>query len=178
MTTTKEKQQLTIGSLLTDLTVYNAWANETLVNWLRPKPSGLIVREVASSFPSIKETLVHIWDTERFWSSVLEQVPAPPSFRQGFDGTTEDVWEGIVQHSRAMADFVATLSEEAWAEDVAFDTPYIKGIQSRAAFLNHCITHSGYHRGQVVTIARNAGITDIPMSDYSFYLLRVKQKQI
>ncbi|HEY9046947.1 MAG TPA: DinB family protein [Ohtaekwangia sp.] len=176
MTTTMEKKQLSIGTLLTDLAVYNAWANETFVNWLRTKPAELMEREVASSFPSIKGTMVHIWDTQRFWASVLEQVPAPPSFRQGYDGTTEDVWDGIVEQSRAMADFVATLSEAAWTEEVEFYTPYIQGIQSRAEFLNHCLTHSGYHRGQVVTIARNVGITDVPMSDYSFYLLRVKQK--
>jgi len=36
----------------------------------------LIEKEVASSFPGIRGTLIHIWDTERFWLSVIKRQPA------------------------------------------------------------------------------------------------------
>lgn len=32
------------------------WANETIVEWLKTKPAELLEKEVASSFPSIRET--------------------------------------------------------------------------------------------------------------------------
>jgi uncharacterized damage-inducible protein DinB len=165
-----------LGTLMTDFAIYNAWANETLTNWLKQKPESALTQEVASSFSSIFETIVHIWDTERFWYSVLKQIPAPTSFRMnGYQGTLDEAIEGIVSKSREFAEYVQTLSEEEWNEKVFFDTPWVKGTQTRFEFLLHAINHSTYHRGQVLTIGRHAGLTDGPMTDYSFYLLMVKQ---
>lgn len=62
----------TLGSLVRDYATYNAWANKTLVEWLKTKPSELMDSVVPSSFASLKETLIHIWDTQRFWLSVIQ----------------------------------------------------------------------------------------------------------
>ncbi|MFC5412092.1 DinB family protein [Larkinella bovis] len=167
-----EKTELTLASFVADCAIYNLWANQQLVDWLKTKPVALMEKTVPSSFPSLKETLVHIWDTERFWLSVLQQVPAPPSFRLfGFDGTVEEVFEGIVEHSADLADYLQSLTEPEWQEDVIFTSPWAEGIRSRIEFTHHCLNHSTYHRGQVVTIGRNLGLTDAPMTDYSFYFL-------
>lgn len=167
-----EKTELTMASFLTDLAIYNQWANQTLVDWLKTKPAELMGKTVPSSFPSLKETLVHIWDTQRFWLSVWQQVPPPPSFRfVGFDGTIEDVFDGIVEQSAEMADYIQSLTESELQEEVVLTTPWVEGVRSRIEFIQHCLNHSSYHRGQVVTIGRNVGLTDAPMTDYSFYFL-------
>ncbi|HYG15114.1 MAG TPA: DinB family protein, partial [Bacteroidia bacterium] len=54
-------------ALVKDYTVYNQWANTTLVRWLRTKPLDVLEKEIPSSFPGIKNTIVHIWDVERGW---------------------------------------------------------------------------------------------------------------
>ncbi|WP_315819131.1 DinB family protein [Paraflavitalea speifideaquila] len=36
------------------------------------------------------------------------------------------------------------------------------------------MNHSTYHRGQVVTIGHQVGLKDAPITDYMFYLLKVK----
>jgi len=38
----------------------------------------------------------------------------------------------------------------------------------------HCINHGTYHRGQIITIARNIGITDPPTTDYNYYNMVLK----
>jgi uncharacterized damage-inducible protein DinB len=38
----------------------------------------------------------------------------------------------------------------------------------------HCMNHSTYHRGQIVTMGRNLGFTDAPMTDYNFYNVMAK----
>jgi uncharacterized damage-inducible protein DinB len=38
----------------------------------------------------------------------------------------------------------------------------------------HCINHQSFHRGQLVTFARQLGITDIPSTDYIVYLREKK----
>lgn len=164
-----------ITSLMNDYVLANKWAIETIVTWLRTKPAGALEQEIASSFPGIRESLVHIWDTERFWLSVIRQQPAPVSFRMtGFVGTLEEVLDGIVETSRDFAEFVTDLSEEELCEIVYFDTPWAKGAKTRYEFIQHCMNHSSYHRGQVITIGHHVGFHDAPMTDFSFYLLMVK----
>ncbi|MFB6801427.1 DinB family protein [Peribacillus butanolivorans] len=31
------------------------------------------------------------------------------------------------------------------------------------------MNHSTYHRGQIITIGRNVGLTDAPMTDFNIY---------
>ncbi|WP_420151493.1 DinB family protein [Spirosoma sp.] len=172
---TAPKTAFTITSFISDCTAYNSWANRQLANWLQEKPAELMDQVVPSSFPSLKETLVHIWDTQRFWLSVLQQVPPPLSFRlHGFSGNVEEVFAEIVAQSEAFATYVEALSEEELQENVHFDTPWVSGSRTRLEFIQHCLNHSTYHRGQLVTIGRNVGLTDAPMTDYSFYFLIVK----
>ncbi|GAB3997487.1 DinB family protein [Spirosoma daeguense] len=168
----EQKTTLTAASQIQDFAQYNAWANKMLVNWLQPKSVELIEAVVPSSFPGLKETLVHIWDTQRFWLAVVKQVEPPISFRlHGFDGTVEEVFTGIVDQSEEFAAYIQSLSDEELAEEVTLVTPWFTGIQTRTSFIHHCMNHSTYHRGQVVTIGRVLGITDAPMTDYSFYRL-------
>ena len=168
-------RKTTIGTLTADFAIYNLWANQTMVEWLQHKSPEVLTQIVPSSFPSLKETLVHIWDTQRFWLAFLKKVPAPQSFRAGFDGTLDEVFEGIVDQSREFAVYVKFLSEDALLEEVELRTPWANGTQSRVEWIQHCLSHSCYHRGQLVTIARNVGITQgIPMTDYSSYMLNGK----
>lgn len=172
---TAEKTTFTVASFVSDCATYNSWANQQLVNWLQDKPVELMEQVVPSSFPSLKETLVHIWDTQRFWLAVLQQVPPPLSFRMhGFTGTVDEVFTELVDQSETFATYIESLSEEALQEIVHFDTPWVSGTRTRLEFIQHCLNHSTYHRGQLVTIGRNVGLTDAPMTDYSFYFLIVK----
>ena len=165
-----------LTSLVGDYVVANKWAIETIIAWLRTKPADALDQEIASSFPGIRATLVHIWDTERFWLSVIRQEPAPVSFRMtGFDGTLEEVFQGIQETSGEFAAFVRDLSEEEVCEIVTFDTPWVSGSKTRYEFIQHCMNHSTYHRGQVITMGHHVGFHDAPMTDFSFYLLMIKQ---
>lgn len=172
MNTVAEKPAtFTLSMLVKDYARYNQWAHETLISWLRTKSTDLLEQTVPSSYPSIKLTLLHIWDTERFWLSVLQQTPAPKSYIwEGFDGTLEDILQGIVAFSSEVREYIEGLSDDKITELVEFKSPWANGIRSRAEFLHHAMTHSVYHRGQVITIGRNLGFTDAPMTDYNFYL--------
>jgi len=179
ITATQENTTIGLGSFLKDCATYNAWVSQTIVNWLKDKPATLFTKEVASSFPSLRETLIHIWDTERFWYSVISKTPAPESFRMtGFNGSLEEIMTGFEQQSKTIDSYIRSLTEEELTEEVHFYTPWVEGTQTRVEFLYHCITHSAYHRGQLVTIGRQVGITDAPMTDYNFYLLMVKGKAV
>ena len=37
-------------------------------------------------------------------------------------------------------------------------------------FIQHCMNYRIYHRGQIITIARNVGLADPPMTDLTAFL--------
>ncbi len=170
------------NSLLVELThnyvQANYWANETIVEWLKGKPTGLLEKEVASSFPGIRETLIHIWDTDRFWLSVITQRPAPVSFRAvPFTGTLDEAIEGLLATSKEFMNTVLAMDEKALAEVIKLETPWFSSTQSKFQYIQHCMNHSTYHRGQVITIGHHLGFHDAPMTDYNFYLVMAAERK-
>lgn len=151
----------------------NLWANKRYVEWLRSKAKDLLSKTVPSSFPSIQETIIHIWDVERYWLAIIQQNELPNSFRlNGFDGTLDDAFVGFIKESTEFKTYVYSLDKEALLEERKLDTPWVKGVQPQYDFILHAMNHSMYHRGQIVTIARNVGLNDnIPMGDYNAYLM-------
>lgn len=173
---TTAKTTVTLGTLVRDYVVYNAWANKTLVEWLQSKPSAIMDQTVPSSFPTLKATLLHIWDCQRFWLSVLQQTPPPAPVNPEI--SLEELMNGFIAESYLFAAYVNILDESAIAEEVVFTSPYAESVSPRFEFIQHCMNHSTYHRGQMVTMGRNLGLTDAPMTDYNFYLIMAKQSMI
>jgi len=158
-----------LQKLMTNYAAYNLWANETLVAWLKSKPKELLEKEVPSSFPGIVKTLNHIWAVEEFWYSVVTENKPTGSRYKAEHLDTDEVLDGVLPQSRSLADYVNTLSEEDLLRKVYLDTPWVKGELPRYEFLQHVLNHSTYHRGQAVTIGRNLGFTDAPMTDYNYF---------
>lgn len=176
MKQTTAEPTATLGTLVRDYVVYNAWANRTLVEWLKTKPSALVDEVVLSSFPSLKATLIHIWDCQRFWLSVLQQTPPPAPVKA--ESSLEELMNGFIAESYLFAAYVNLLDEPALAEEVVFTSPYAESVSPRFEFIQHCMNHSTYHRGQMVTMGRHLGLTDAPMTDYNFYLIMAKQSMM
>jgi uncharacterized damage-inducible protein DinB len=162
---------MTSDTLLKDYTAYNLWANTRIVEWLRAKPLEYMTREIASSFPSLYQTLLHIWGAEEVWIERL-QGDSPKQFRTDyFQGPVEEVFAGLLACSEQFRDLIASQSA-AYFESQATYT-HINGkiyTQNRAQMLLHCMQHSTFHRGQIVTMARGLGLTDPPATDYIQYV--------
>jgi uncharacterized damage-inducible protein DinB len=167
---------MSLQKLMSNYADYNLWSNKTLVEWLKTKPAESLEKEIPSSFPGIIATIVHIWDTERFWLSILQETPPPPSFRMnGYSGTSEEALSGIVEHSTAFSNYIRSSTDETLLQESYLDTPWVKGQLPKYEFVQHAFNHSTYHRGQVITIGRNLGFTDAPMTDYNFYNMVTKK---
>jgi uncharacterized damage-inducible protein DinB len=162
---------MAIKKLIGDYADYNVWANNQMVEWFKTKPAEKLEQQIPSSFPTILKTLIHIWGTQRYWLSVLQQTEAPPSLSDTFKGTANDVFEGIIKQSTEFANHVSSLSEQELEKDCDWNTPWAKAVMPQFYFIQHCMNHSTYHRGQIVTIARNVGLTAPPMTDFTAFLI-------
>lgn len=162
---------MTLKSMLQDYADFNLWANTEMVQWLKTHPVELVEREMPSSFPSIKTTLLHIWSAEDVWLQRLKG-GAPTGFiASNFQGTAQDVFDGLLNTSRAFAAYLQQATEETLAQ--VCDFKLLNGTpdqRPRIQMIHHCMNHSTYHRGQIVTMARNFGITDPPGTDFIKYV--------
>lgn len=175
MTTTAKTTQTIFQSLINDYASYNAWANLQLVNWLKTKPLEIMDTEVPSSFPTIKGTLVHILQTQCFWENILMEVSFTENHLDAQQSATEEIFHEIVTQSKLFSDNIHSFKEEELYAKIAIVTPWFSSNQPRYELIKHCMNHSTYHRGQIITMARNLGLTDAPMTDFNFYLLMVKK---
>lgn len=158
---------MTLELLLKDYVAYNLWANTRYVEWLRAAPAELMTREVPSSFPSLHLTFLHIWSAEDVWLKRLEGIEPTQFVAASFTGTTTEVFEGLLHNSLKFRDFV-TSCETGFFEKKTRYVHYTGTVyeQFNAQIIQHCMQHSTYHRGQIVTIARSLGLTNPPKTDY------------
>lgn len=164
---TTETILLPLVQLMRNYADYNLWANATLVHWLRKKPAELLEKEMPSSFSSVRATINHIWNGERYWLSVLKKEEAEE--RSKIDGTMENVFRALVEQSDALADCVIAMTNEEIIQNNVVIDPWFQCDFKNYEYIMQAINHSTYHRGQIITIGRSLGFTDAPMTDYNFY---------
>jgi uncharacterized damage-inducible protein DinB len=143
-----------------ELYAYNRWANRTVLAACEQLNAEELTRDLRSSFPSVRATLVHILSAEWIWLERWQgksPKAMPERWRNlGLDGIGEQWRE--VEHGQIS--FLERLTEPALASEVRYRR--LAG-QVHAApleqLLRHVPNHSTYHRGQVVTMLRQLGAT-------------------
>jgi uncharacterized damage-inducible protein DinB len=166
-----ETKEMNIATLMKDYSNYNLWANTRLIEWLKTKPSEKMEQEVISSFPNIKLTLSHISNTEKFWLEVIKQESQPDLSRFGDQSnqTIEEVCSILLENSKELSLYVNSLTEGSIKKECNVETPWFNETRPRCEFILQVVNHSTYHRGQIITIGRNVGLIDAPMTDFNVY---------
>ncbi|MCC6726296.1 MAG: DinB family protein [Saprospiraceae bacterium] len=157
-------------------TRYNLWANQRLVDSFSTLTDEQLNAPVVSSFPSIRLTFLHIWDAEFCWLSRLNGV-SPDAFpSKTFQGDMKAVFETVLGTSKQFADFVAAQPEDFLEKTVEFKTlSYGGGKQAAFEMMHHCMNHSSFHRGQLITLGRQLGLEKFPPTDFIYYLKETGQ---
>lgn len=154
-----------------ELSDYNYWANKKMCGFLSQLDPDLLDREVSSSFPTLRKTLGHIYDGEFLWLERMEgrMLDYWPSEKLGND--FEALKEGVLEASKNLMGFVARQKEEVFTQPCHYKD--IKGREwSQVYFkiLTHVFNHSTFHRGQLVTMMRQVGFTDLSSTDYIYFM--------
>jgi len=165
---------MSLKKIMSNYADYNLWVNQQFVNWLSPKSDELLYAEVPSSFSTIMKTLDHIWSTEEYWFSVISET-VPTEKKAENELSRDQIFEGLLNASAKLKQFIHSLSEEDLVKEVKITNPWFECELPISEYLIQVINHGTYHRGQIVTMGRNIGITDASNTDYNFYNV-VKQK--
>jgi uncharacterized damage-inducible protein DinB len=142
-------------TLITQHTSYNAWANAKIVELIKQHEQ-LLDTEIKSSFPSLRKTLFHIWDAEYIWLQRLkgESIDNWPS--KLFDARIP--LDKLTANSRSFHEFAKDKDDAYFLSSTEYKN--LKGevfSTSNHGIVMHCMNHSTFHRGQVVSMLRGLG---------------------
>lgn len=154
--------------MLVKYTAYNMWANNELATWLSGATEEDINQEIESSFSSIRKTMMHIWNAEYIWLRVIKDEAMDDAPNKVFQGDKEALIEGWLQASEDFHTHIASMSP---AELKAVKpNKGREGFTAIADMIHHCMNHSTYHRGQLITMGRQIGLSDPPRTDFIYYV--------
>lgn len=160
--------------LLLQMARYNTWANKQFIDVLLKLDEDVWDMEITSSFPSIRRTVYHLWSAEDIWLQRLNLVEQPQWAESVFSGNFAAALEKWQNASQALQTFVENqYDDEAFRhvlqyynlKKVSFKIPvYIVLMQA--------FNHATYHRGQLTTMLRQAGVKKIPGTDLHTFATR------
>jgi uncharacterized damage-inducible protein DinB len=151
------------------LVAFNRWANQHFFEALSQLSAEQYERDLRSSHGGIHGTLAHIIGAERGWLRRWQhQSETAPAALSQIHSLAElrAYWESVCNE---MSQFLATLDDRKLQETLptttltgAYTSPYWQMIQ-------HVVDHSSYHRGQIVTMLRQLGVTPPSTGLIRFY---------
>ena len=147
---------------------YNIWANNIVHSWFEKITDEQWEQPIVSSFESINATALHIARAETIWLDRLNNSSSPvwpPADFKGSKKETMEVWKTASQNFKS---FVENFDESKMQTNLiykringeAFEQPHYQ-------IFSHVFNHSTYHRGQIVTLLRQVGFTDVSSTDMS-----------
>ena len=166
----------TSATLSRQSTAASLWAARRIGAWLAEQPADLLYQTVPSSFNSLADTLWHIQMVEDMWLHTLRGQEITIPYGQKYTGTIPDLLTAFVRTAEKLDQYVQTLSEEDLQELCAFKVPvrwpeFDDFERARFLVIQHAVIHAAYHRGQLVTIGHNLGLSKAPITDFITYLI-------
>jgi uncharacterized damage-inducible protein DinB len=149
-------------------TQYNLWANNHMVQRFQNAGEAVIDAPVVSSFPSVRATFLHLWDVEVLWLERLRGMSPREFPSKHFAGTHADIFDGLLKASERFVEFVAKQPDDYFTQRITFNLITVSGSQEQSPvdMIHHCMNHQTLHRGQLITMGRQLGITSFPKTDF------------
>ena len=157
---------------------YDRWANHAVLQAASTLSSEQFTRDLGGSFGSVRDTLVHIVSGEWGWLTIWKETSLTSEF-------VTDLWNRIEaifdpksycditavrlkwsEVEREQIEFVNYVTDESLARMLPIRTTQL----SLAHLMQHMVTHSTYHRGQVSLMMRQLG-TEPVATDFARFLL-------
>lgn len=156
--------------LLQQYAAFNLWANQRITEVILKLDENTQQQIVASSFPNLYATALHMWDAETAWWQRIklhEKIVVPS---ETFNPTMQEVINGLSQQDRLWEEWISNATVPALEHVVAYhNTKREQFKQPVFQIILHVFNHSTYHRGQLVTMLRALGVDKIPPMDFSVW---------
>jgi uncharacterized damage-inducible protein DinB len=151
--------------MITHLT-YSVWATAKLSEIIENADEAVLTQETPSSFSSIKKTILHIWDAEAIWLKRLQGVSLTDWPSKDFDGDDEALISGWVDSAIAFRDYIESRGEGYLQTVIEYKNTSGKAFSNTVEeIIYHVVNHGTFHRGQIVTMLRANGVTNLAVNE-------------
>ena len=111
-----------------------------------------------------------MWQAEDIWWQRLKLVENIIALSETFTGSFDEATAGLAKQSQLWKEWVDNASDNQITHVFAFVRNKEQYKMQVNDMLLHLFNHATFHRGQLVTLLRQAGETDkIPSTDFSTY---------
>jgi uncharacterized damage-inducible protein DinB len=134
---------------------YNDWANDQILAAVEDAEPAVLDRDFAMGPGSIRKTLTHLLDVDRWWQRNWSNAAQPWQASEALDAAALSArWQPLRAERNA---FVAGLDQTS-ADRILTVTPAGFSVQVRVveSLLQLC-THGTHHRAQLVNMLRQSG---------------------
>lgn len=137
---------------------YHYWARDRVCDAVGALPAEQFTRDLGNSFPSVRDTLVHIYGAEWIWFARWQgesptALPSPGLFPDLMSLLSP--WAELEGRLRP---FFEGLDDEGVRRVVEYKmTNGATAASMLSQMLQHIVNHASYHRGQVTTMLRQLG---------------------
>ena len=128
-----------------------------------------MAKEIISSFNSIQETVLHIISAEKAWLQRFKKETVE-WLQFTYKGSKEEHIQLWKETSAALKAYIENFNEEDL--DKKFDFKRLNGDAYSMPYYQlfaHVVNHATYHRGQLVTMLRQAGFLNVGSTDLLGY---------
>jgi uncharacterized damage-inducible protein DinB len=149
---------------------YDHWANLRLIDAMSGLDSQSFRQKIASSFPSIHQTLVHILWAEELWLERWQGRSFIPSLDPADFPSLQTLRTRLHDIHTKQLQFLKELPAEAADRVVGYVN--FRGERweyTLRQMVQHLAMHSAYHRGQLATLLHQLGRVP-PSTDYLVFV--------
>lgn len=149
---------------------YHRWATAQVLEECAPLASELLLKNLGGSFPSIHDTLVHLYRADSVWLDRLHDRPTDKLEKYTAPGCMFELRDAWTQVQEDMIDRARQLTEPAWERVLSYRTqaglPYNSPVWQ---VIMHVVNHGTYHRGQITNMLRQLDMKPVNLDLIRFY---------
>ena len=148
---------------------FNRWADERVIQALRPLAPEQYIQEAALGCPSVRAILLHMADTSLIWANRIRGEQVMSRTTEAEAPTLEAAVQLLAQGHDSYRLLIPTLSPEQLSAPISYRD--FKGEPKSLplwAILRHQLNHSSYHRGQISSHLMEFGI-EPPAIDFAIW---------
>ena len=153
---------------------YTRWADGHMLRAAAELSSEQFTRDMGSSFPSIRDTLVHMLAVHWVWLSRWEGVSPREMPREWKECTLIELRRAWQDVGARQAVYLSSLTDRDLDRELRYtNTAGQPFAMPLGRSLRHVVNHATYHRGQVATMLRQMGVKP-PSTDLTVFYLEPK----
>ena len=137
---------------------YNRWANATVLKSVATLNEEQFSRKIGGSFPSVRETLVHIMGAEWIWLSRWKGTSPPALLNAAEFPDLQSIRAKWSEVEAEQTGFVNQVTDASLKQPLKYVN--LKGQPCQYPLgraMQHLVNHGTYHRGQVTNFLRQLG---------------------